>query len=366
MTTKTTCWCGNTFLLNYSPDYALCDKCNSLVRKIWPDEEPTSAGKDQFSRIPLALEDDQLRARLRREMTAFIPRWVDALLKYCLPPSSILEIGSAHGGFVAALRAAGYNANGFEAGASLAEFAQKTFGVQLLQGALESQKIEKGSLDALVMMNALERMEDPAETMRLTLELLKPGGILLLQTPCFENEKTFDELILADDPILPNFDEPERLRFFSRQSLEKFFHELGWKVSCEAPMLFGDYNMLAVVSQGELGVILQEDRESSLEASLPGMLTLALVSARNTADEMQFHAEGRQKTIQEQAEGLESLRHVIQEQATELDVLRAAAQERLDAIQSQGAELEMLRSVAQERLELIQKLDEALKNATRK
>lgn len=365
MTTKTTCWCGNTFLLNYSPDYALCDKCNSLVRKIWPGEEPTPAGKDQFSRVPLALEEDELRARLRREMTASIPRWLDALIKYRLPPASILELGSAHGGFVAALRAAGYNATGFEADASLTEFAQKTFDFQLLQGALEAQKIKKGSIDVIVAMNAIERMENPAETMRHALEFLKTGGILLLQTPCFDPEKTFEELIRTENPILPHFDEPERQRFFSAQALEKFFGELGWGVFCEEPNPF-DRNVLAVVSQGEMNVISGEERETALETSLPGMLTLALIGARKTADEMQFHAEGRQKTIQEQAAGLESLRNVIHEQATELDALRSAVQERLDVIQAQGVELEMLRSVAQERLELIQKLDEALKNATRK
>ena len=117
-------------------------------------------------------------------------------------------------------------------------------------------------------------------------------------------------------------------------------------------MLFGEYNMLAVVSQGELDGIPQEAREHALDKSLSGMLALALLGVRATADEMQFHAEGRQKTIQAQA--------------TELDSLRVAAQERLDVIQAQGAELEMLRTAAQERLELIQKLDEALKNATRK
>ncbi|MBI5934060.1 MAG: class I SAM-dependent methyltransferase [Chloroflexi bacterium] len=346
MTTKTTCWCGNTILLNYSPDYALCDKCNSLVRKIWPDEEPARvSAPDHFGRIPADLKEDELRARLQKDMSTFIPRALGALLKFCLPPASVFELGSAHGGFVAVLRAAGYNATGFEAGASLAEFALKTFDVQSLGGAFESQKIEKGSLDALVALNSLERMENPAETMRLALELLKPGGILLLQTPCFESEKTFEELLLAEHPILPNFDEPQRMRFFSTQSLEKFFHELGWNVSSEAPMTFGDYNMFAVVSQGEVGILSQEESEKTLETSLSGLLTLALVNARATADEMQFHAEGRQKTIHEQTAGLENLRNIIQ---------------------AQGAEVEMLRKVAQERLELIQKLDEALKNATRK
>ena len=81
MTTKTTCWCGNTFLLNYSPDYSFCDKCNSLVRKIWPDEEPAHvSAPDQFGRVPADLKEDDLRARLQKDMSTFIPRALGALL----------------------------------------------------------------------------------------------------------------------------------------------------------------------------------------------------------------------------------------------------------------------------------------------
>jgi hypothetical protein len=40
--------------------------------------------------------------------------WLRTLLKYKLPPAKVLELGSAHGGFVALLQWAGFEAMGSE------------------------------------------------------------------------------------------------------------------------------------------------------------------------------------------------------------------------------------------------------------
>ena len=109
------CWCGSTDLIDYSPTYARCDRCETLVLKVWPFDDPTHVddsgelySKDYYLKhLPESYGFPSLYERARLDLTDRVPYWLRTLLKYRVPPASVLELGSAHGGFIAFLRAAG-------------------------------------------------------------------------------------------------------------------------------------------------------------------------------------------------------------------------------------------------------------------
>lgn len=330
MKITTKCWCGNASLQDYSPTYARCAQCETLILKEWPFDDPTHVddsgelySKDYYLKhLPESYGFPSLYERARLDLTDRIPHWLRTLLKYRLPPASVLELGSAHGGFIAFLRSAGYQAVGLELSPWLVEFAQETFGIQMLQGPLESQNIPKASLDVIAHMDVLEHLPDPLGTMRIALELLKPDGIMLLQTPRFDPDKSYADLLAGNHAFLTHFKELEHLHLFSMPSLEKFFHGLDCPHVQFEPAIFSQYDMFAAVSRQPLRIIPDEGRVAALQASSSGRLMLALLDLYTRAEDLQYHADARLK--------------IVQEQTTEMEMLRKVAQERLDLIHQLG------------------------------
>ncbi|MCX5909757.1 MAG: class I SAM-dependent methyltransferase, partial [Deltaproteobacteria bacterium] len=113
-------------------------------------------------------------------------------LKYKLPPGHTLELGSAHGAFVALLQWAGFQATGLEVDPWIVEFGQKTFQVPMLLGPIEKQTLPPHSLDIIFLFDVLEHLPDPEGTIRHCLPLLKNDGIFILQT------QSFPEIAYAD------------------------------------------------------------------------------------------------------------------------------------------------------------------------
>ena len=72
----------------------------------------------------------------------------------------------------------------------------------MLSGPIEDQSIQSGSLDILALMDVLEHLPDPIDTMRRCLELLKHDGTLIIQTPRYPEGKTYEDLSNTHDPFL--------------------------------------------------------------------------------------------------------------------------------------------------------------------
>src|SRR5437762_14161305 len=113
------CWCGNTALTPFSQAYRRCSQCETLVSQEWPaapsmrvtDDERDFYGKGYwFTHQESDLHFPDIATRARADLSERCVHWLRTLLKYKLPPAQVLELGSAHGGFVAMLRWAGFQA----------------------------------------------------------------------------------------------------------------------------------------------------------------------------------------------------------------------------------------------------------------
>jgi SAM-dependent methyltransferase len=322
------CWCGNTDLDPFSAGYFRCARCETLVWGQMPgpevarvvDEGTELYGREYwFSHQERDLGVPNILARARADLGERCLYWLRALLKRKLPPSQILELGSGPGSFVATLRWAGFDATGLELSPWVVRFIRETFQVPVMQGPVEDQQIEPASLDVIALMDVLEHLRDPVGTMRHCLSLLKPDGILLIQTPCYAEGRTYEEMIAEGDRFVEMLQPTDHLYLFSRRSLCDFFRRLGAPHVAFDPPLF-EYDMLLAVSRAPHVTIAPAEIDAALSVRPSGRVIQALLDVDASRTDV------RQRLVEsdtDRAARLEQLR--VSEAARQAEVAQLAA-----------------------------------------
>jgi len=109
---------------------------------------------------------------------------------------SMLEIGCATGALLSAFAEAGWDATGVEVGASMAAYARSTFGLNVLQGTIETAGLQACAFNAVIATHLVEHLNDPRSFLREVRRTLRPDGALWLVTP---NAAGFQALLKGKD-----------------------------------------------------------------------------------------------------------------------------------------------------------------------
>jgi SAM-dependent methyltransferase len=287
------CWCGASELRPFSETYAQCGACHTLVtRHPFPHDLPFVEddardfyGKDYwFSHQEGDLGQPGILKRTRTDLPERGVHWLRAVLKYKRPPGRILELGSAHGGFVALLRWAGFDAAGLELSPWVVSFARQTFDVPVHQGALEQQDFDTGSFDAIALMDVLEHLPDPVATIGRALAFLKPDGVLVIQTPRYPRGTTHAQMVESGDRFLEQLKTNEHLFLFSDESIELLLSRLGAAHVRREPAIFSHYDMFVVAGRAALSPHSAEAVSESLGRTPSGRMIQALLDLADQRD----------------------------------------------------------------------------------
>lgn len=110
------------------------------------------------------------------------------LQKY-VPRGRILDVGCYVGTFLCFLREQGWEVVGVELDARAVRFAEQEFGLTILNDALELLDTVQhhDSFDAITMLHLIEHLDDPASILGVVRRMLKPGGVLVVETPTFDS-----------------------------------------------------------------------------------------------------------------------------------------------------------------------------------
>jgi 2-polyprenyl-3-methyl-5-hydroxy-6-metoxy-1,4-benzoquinol methylase len=100
-----------------------------------------------------------------------------------LPSRSLLDVGCATGSFLSLAKANGWQCRGVEVSAFAAAQARERTGCEIFCGKLEDAPFGSGSFDAITMWDLLEHLPDPLQGLEKARQLLKPSGLLLVNTP---------------------------------------------------------------------------------------------------------------------------------------------------------------------------------------
>ncbi len=97
-------------------------------------------------------------------------------------PVRFLDVGCGPGGLVELAIAEGWNASGVELSSWAVEIAKKK-GLPIIEGTLESARFPDDSFDAITLFDVLEHLPDPHPPIREIHRILKPGGVVIVETP---------------------------------------------------------------------------------------------------------------------------------------------------------------------------------------
>ncbi|HWK44683.1 MAG TPA: methyltransferase domain-containing protein [Stellaceae bacterium] len=254
------CWCGSDSFQPFNDDYRICERCGTLLCRFKPSEGDLGGSDDGdlyskeywLAHQTEGLHQPTVVERARSDLSERCLYWLRTLLKYKQPPARVLEIGCAHGGFVATMKAAGFDAEGVELSPWVIDFAKRTFDINVLQGPLDTSSVAPGSLDVIALFDVLEHLTDPSVAINEYRQLLKPDGILLIQTPCWRPNQTYEEMLSNKAPFLHQLMPLEHLFLFTEASVVEFLTGCGFAHIAFEPALFSIYDMFLIASPAQL------------------------------------------------------------------------------------------------------------------
>ena len=98
-----------------------------------------------------------------------------------------LDIGCGGGLFLSLLKAKGAEVTGIELSDSRAQYAKTKHGLEIQKRPIESDFWQKGftnRFDAVTLWDVIEHVNYPMQALQSAANVLKPGGLLLIDTPC--------------------------------------------------------------------------------------------------------------------------------------------------------------------------------------
>ena len=108
---------------------------------------------------------------------------LDLIEAHGLASGSLLDVGCATGSFLSLAQARGWRCSGVEVSAFAAARARERTGCEVFCGKLEDAPFDPGAFDAITMWDLLEHLPDPLQGLEIARRLLKPSGLLLVNTP---------------------------------------------------------------------------------------------------------------------------------------------------------------------------------------
>jgi 2-polyprenyl-3-methyl-5-hydroxy-6-metoxy-1,4-benzoquinol methylase len=151
-----------------------------------------------------------------------------ARLRRVLPAGTLLDVGCSTGTFLSVAREC-FQVTGVEPDPGTSGQAQEK-GLDVCVGTVQDVAPPAGGFDAVTMFHVIEHLDSPRELVATIRQLVRPGGIVLIETP------TVDCLGFRFAPARPRWRQliPDHYFFFSRQTLERLLVSRGFEpIGCE-------------------------------------------------------------------------------------------------------------------------------------
>ncbi len=147
------------------------------LEEISPVIDGSGLTDDEIAYIETSLQSNPQRVK----------RQVDAALRQGgVRGKRVLDIGCGGGLFLAKMKEAGADVLGIELSDTRAFYAKSKYGFEVIKRPIEDAywRAFHGTFDFVTLWDVIEHVNYPLATLRAAAETLKPGGILLIDTPC--------------------------------------------------------------------------------------------------------------------------------------------------------------------------------------
>jgi SAM-dependent methyltransferase len=156
-------------------DLYACTRCGTVQQPGLPDG---AALRDLYRDMR---DDAYLEEEAGRRATA--RRLLDAVERHA-PRGRLLDVGCGHGLLLDEARARGWQVTGLEIATASRENARDQLGLDVRAASLEElEPVADGGLQAIVLADVLEHLDDPVGALDRCARLLATGGVACLVTP---------------------------------------------------------------------------------------------------------------------------------------------------------------------------------------
>lgn len=171
-------------------------------------------------------------------IAGFIPRYHQAMrkLQKCRKKGKLLDIGCATGEFLKVAAQYGFDVHGIdlsEWAVSIATSEKHLPNVRV--GDIKAGIYPKGQFDICTMWFNIEHLRDPFGALDKTGEIMKPGGVLYIETP------NINDIRISEGKRWNNYIPPAHLHYFSPLTISALLEKAGFEtISLET----GYHNLL--------------------------------------------------------------------------------------------------------------------------
>lgn len=163
--------CRNCGLMYANPRAASPD--HELIEDYDPDfVEHVNEGSERYAKEALQVRD---YADTRKFLAGRFPQ-----------RGKLLEVGSGFGYLLDYFRQDGWDVMGVEPNEGLNRHARKVLSIEVLPKILPEAEFPDASFDVVTMMHVIEHVPDPTDTLQEIYRILKPGGMLVMETPRYD------------------------------------------------------------------------------------------------------------------------------------------------------------------------------------
>jgi len=355
------CWCGNERFSEYSKQYWRCDACQSLVSKVdisydaeHIQDEGDFYGKDYWEKKMLAAT--QLHS-LSEVVDLYLKEravyWLKSLYQYVLPGKGrIAEVGCGLGQFSYLLKMSGFEQYAYELSPHICAYVTDTLKINCICGGFRE---DSAAYDAVTAFDVLEHLVDPRSFLRAVSNSLKETGIALMQTPCYDDSLSCQQMLREKPRFEEQLKANEHAYLFSRRSVRKLLSEHGLSHVVFLDAFFGnDYDMFFAASKSPIHLNSPEEIDGSLNRQENGRIIKALIHLwTNSRD-----AERKAAALEEQGNS-----HIwqIKKLTEQLQISEADRAQRLEQIDRLSEQLRVSEEDRAQRLKQINLLTEQLR-----
>jgi len=156
-----------------------------------------------------------------------------------------LDVGSAAGFCMAAMRELGFETHGLEISETIASHARERFGFDTIHiGPLEQSPYPDGHFDLITMWDVVEHVPDPVSLLVRARELLAPGGLLVIETQDIDSR--FAQTL---GPKWHHYKHEEHIYHFNPSTVKTLLAQAGFRVDRLSHRYGGKYVSLHFIAE---------------------------------------------------------------------------------------------------------------------
>jgi SAM-dependent methyltransferase len=214
---------SNPFCLKNGYTYMTCKHCLAIY--VWPLDvdinlvytpEYFSGGSHGFGYVNYDEDKQAMRG-------TFI-KYLEQIERWSSKSRDLLDVGAATGFFMQIARRHGWGVAGVELSSDAADIGRKR-GLDIVTGDIFSEKLNGRIFDVVTMWDVIEHLKDPIAVMRRVKTLLRPDGVLAINTP--DSGSLWARLLRKRwQALIP----PEHLILFNATSLSALLARSGFRL----------------------------------------------------------------------------------------------------------------------------------------